>query len=62
MKGPFTIYEFDTPSSGIASPVFRNNPGFVSTGTGRTGGDLREFVIPNLEKKNLNNLIERSVP
>jgi len=41
----FTVIEFPTPSSGIASPVLRNNPGFV--GSGRTAGGAREFVIPN---------------
>jgi len=41
----FTVIEFPTPSSGIASPVFRNNPGFV--GGGQTAGGAREFVIPN---------------
>ena len=39
------IIEFPAPSSGIASPVLRNNPGFV--GGGRTAGGAREFVIPN---------------
>lgn len=61
MRGPFTIYEFDSPKSGIASPVFRENTGFVSTGTGKTAGGAREFVIPNFEKNTLNNLIEREV-
>ncbi len=41
----FTVIEFDTPASGLASPVFRNNPGFV--GGGRTAGGAREFVLPN---------------
>ena len=41
----FKVIEFPTPSSGIASPVFRNNPGFV--GGGRTAGGEPEFVIPN---------------
>ncbi len=41
----FTIIEFPTPKSGIASPVFRNDAGFV--GGGRTAGGAREFVIPN---------------
>jgi RHS repeat-associated protein len=41
----FKIIEFPTPQTGIASPVFRTDPGFV--GTGRTGGGAREFVIPN---------------
>jgi RHS repeat-associated protein len=41
----FTVIEFDTPASGLASPVFRNTPGFV--GGGRTAGGAREFVLPN---------------
>jgi hypothetical protein len=41
----FTIIEFPTPVEGLASPVFRTNPGFV--GNGRTAGGAREFVIPN---------------
>jgi RHS repeat-associated protein len=40
-----TVFEFPTPPSGLASPVFRNNPGFV--GGGLTAGGAREFVIPN---------------
>jgi len=41
----FQVLEFPTPSSGLASPVFRSNPGFV--GGGRTAGGASEFVIPN---------------
>jgi len=41
----FTVYEFDMPTEGIASPVNRSNPGFI--GRGRTQGGAREFVIPN---------------
>jgi RHS repeat-associated protein len=41
----FTVIEFETPSIGIASPVFRSNPGF--RGGGLTSGGAREFVIPN---------------
>lgn len=41
----FTVFEFKTPTEGLASPVFRNNPLF--RGFGRTIGDAREFVIPN---------------
>ena len=41
----FTVIEFATPRSGIASPVFRTSPGFV--GGGQTSGGAREFVIPN---------------
>lgn len=41
----FTVVRFQTPSSGIASPINRLDPGFV--GGGRTLGGAREFVIPN---------------
>lgn len=39
------VIEFSTPSEGLASPVFRSNPGFV--GGGLTSGGAPEFVIPN---------------
>jgi hypothetical protein len=41
----FKIIEFPTPSSGVASPILRPDPGFI--GGGRTLGGAREFVIPN---------------
>ncbi len=41
----FTVIEFPTPASGLASPVGRTNPGFV--GGGKTAGGAREFVLPN---------------
>lgn len=41
----FTILEFPTPTVGIASPVFRNDPGFIPGGL--TAGGAPEFVIPN---------------
>ena len=41
----FRVIEFPTPGSGVASPVFRSDPGFI--GGGRTLGGAREFVIPN---------------
>ena len=41
----FTVIRFPTPSSGMASPVFRTNVGFLEGG--RTRGGAREFVIPN---------------
>ena len=41
----FRVTEFDTPASGLASPVNRTNPGFV--GGGRTAGGANEFVVPN---------------
>ncbi len=41
----YRVIEFPTPQSGLASPVFRPDPGFV--GGGRTAGGAREFVVPN---------------
>ena len=41
----FHVIEFDTPSSGLASPINRTNDGFV--GGGKTAGGAREFVLPN---------------
>ncbi|MGH8550819.1 MAG: polymorphic toxin type 10 domain-containing protein [Methylococcales bacterium] len=58
-RGPFAIIEFDTPS-GIASPVFRTDPGFI--GFGRTTGGAREFVVPNLRLDELSNVTTRVVP
>ena len=59
LKGPLAVIEFDTPAIGIASPVFRNFPGFV--GRGQTLGGAREFVIPNLSVESLVNVIVRIV-
>jgi RHS repeat-associated protein len=41
----YRVMEFSTPSSGVASPILRTDPGFI--GGGRTLGGAREFVIPN---------------
>lgn len=41
----FTIFTFPTPAEGIATPIYRTDPGFV--GFGRTMGGAREFTIPN---------------
>jgi Novel toxin 10 len=41
----YQVIEFPTPSSGLASPVNRLDPGFI--GGGRTAGGAREFVLPN---------------
>jgi Novel toxin 10 len=41
----YTVVEFKTPSSGVASPINRTDPGFI--GGGRTAGGAPEFVIPN---------------
>jgi hypothetical protein len=59
IPGPRAVIEFDAPASGIASPIFRNYPGFV--GSGRTAGGAREFVIPNVNVQNLNNVTIRIV-
>ncbi|MCH7480810.1 MAG: hypothetical protein IIC79_05395 [Chloroflexi bacterium] len=59
LQGPFAVIEFDTPAIGIASPVFRNFPGFV--GKGQTLGGAREFVVPNSSIENMINVIVRIV-
>jgi hypothetical protein len=41
----YTVVRFPTPEEGLASPVFRTDPGFV--GRGLTSGGAREFVIQN---------------
>jgi hypothetical protein len=41
----YTVIRFPTPETGIASPVFRGNPGFAPGG--KTRGGAREYVIPN---------------
>lgn len=41
----FTVIEFPTSNQRIATPIRRDNPGFV--GKGRTSDEAREFVIPN---------------
>jgi len=51
LKGPFQVIEFDTPSTGLSSPVFRSNPGFI--GGGKTLGGAREFTLPNLDLSKL---------
>jgi hypothetical protein len=42
----YTVYQFATPAEGLASPVFRSDPGFV--GGGLTMGGAPEFVLPNM--------------
>lgn len=59
-QGPFGVIEFNTPASGVASPVFRNNPGFIQGGM--TGGGAREFVLPNMPISQLQNVTTRIVP
>lgn len=58
--GPFSIIEFDTPVAGIASPVFRDNPGFIHGGL--TAGGAREFVLPNLRITSLSGVTTRRLP
>jgi Novel toxin 10 len=41
----FRVIEFPSPSEGLASPILRDNPGFV--GGGQTAGGAREWVVPN---------------
>ncbi len=41
----YSVFQFPTPPQGLATPVFRSNPGFV--GGGLTSGGAPEFVIPN---------------
>jgi RHS repeat-associated protein len=41
----YTIIEFPTPTDGVATPVYRDNPGFIQGG--RTGGGAPEWVVPN---------------
>ncbi|NJK91115.1 MAG: hypothetical protein HC904_04345 [Blastochloris sp.] len=59
-QGPFGVIEFSTPASGVASPVFRNNPGFMQGGL--TGGGAREFVLPNMPVNQLQGVTTRIVP
>lgn len=57
-SGPMLVLEFNLPlGTPIASPVFRNIPGFV--GFGRTAGGAREFVVPNLPLSQIENLTWR---
>ena len=55
----YKILEFDTPT-GITSLIRRSDIGFV--GRGLTQGEAREFVVPNLRRKELKNLTIRVVP
>jgi RHS repeat-associated protein len=41
----YTVIQYPTPSTGVGSPIFRTNPGFV--GGGLTSGGAPEFVVPN---------------
>lgn len=59
-QGPFAVIQFDTPASGLASPVFRNTPGFIQGGL--TGGGASEFVLPNMQINQLQNVTTRIIP
>ncbi|MBV6396583.1 MAG: hypothetical protein HFACDABA_02183 [Anaerolineales bacterium] len=54
LAGPFAVLEFNTPASGLASPINRTTPGFF--GRGVTAGGAQEFVIPNLPIDELEDL------
>jgi hypothetical protein len=54
------VIEFDTPTSGLASPVFRKTPGFV--GGGRPAGGARVFVLPERADSRADALIRRVGP
>ena len=59
-QGPFGVIQFNTPASGLASPVFRNTPGFIQGGL--TGGGASEFVLPNMQVNQLQNVTTRIIP
>ena len=59
IPGARAIIEFDTPIEGLASPVFRTNPGFI--GYGQTAGGASEYVLPNLPINQLQNVTIRIV-
>jgi hypothetical protein len=54
LPGPLAVIAFDTPDTGVASPVNRTSPGFV--GRGKTKGGAREFVVPNVALSSLTNV------
>ena len=59
MKGPFRVIEFDAPSSGVAQPFNRNNPGFINGG--KTVGGATEYVIPNSNITDLKNVTQTTI-
>ncbi len=59
VQGPFRIIEFDAPSSGIAQPLNRGNPGFINGG--KTAGGATEYVIPNSNISDLKNVTQKTV-
>jgi len=58
-SGPFSVIEFENPVTGLASPVFRTNPGFLQGGF--TRGGAREFVLPNGQVRDLTGVTRRVV-
>jgi hypothetical protein len=54
VKGPFKVIEFDNPVQGLASPVFRTQPGFLPGGY--TAGGASEYVLPNMFLDDLTNV------
>ncbi|QQR80662.1 MAG: hypothetical protein IPJ69_00385 [Deltaproteobacteria bacterium] len=60
IPGPYTVIEFDTPTSGLASPYNRTNPGFINGGY--TQGGAAEFILPNLKVDELQNVTKRMLP
>lgn len=61
LPGPYAVIEFELPAAGVASPILRVNPGFVSPGTGLTAGGAREFVVPNYLIESLQGVTTRIV-
>jgi len=59
IRGPRAVIEFDTVTDGLATPILRNNPGFIPGG--RTAGGAREFVVPNHRIIDLSNVTTRIV-
>jgi hypothetical protein len=59
VKGPFRVIEFDTPLEGLAQPFNRSNAGFVNGG--RTAGGATEYILPNLQVKDLKNVTQRTI-
>jgi hypothetical protein len=57
LEGPYEVIEFDTPAEGIASPVFRQDYGFI--GKGKTKGGAKEFTIPNRRIDELENVVKK---
>lgn len=59
VKGPFRLIEFDVPTTGLAQPIRRTNPGFIHGG--KTAGGATEFVIPNYNISDLKNVTQRTI-